>query len=116
MKKTCQLALVALTLAALAPAAYAQDKSANTGQGFTADAKAAGHDIAEGAKKVGHATKDAAVDIGHGARNVTRDIGHGAKKGWQATKKTVKRVFNKDGSSSGKSAGTPTPSTSGNPQ
>lgn len=123
MKKACQLALLALTLSALAPAAYAQDASANTGQGFKADAKAAGHDIAEGAKKVGHATKDAAVDVGHGARdvtrdighgtrNVTRDIGHGAKKGWQSTKKTVKRVFGKDGSSTGKS--TATPSTTGN--
>lgn len=111
MKKACQLALLALTLSALAPATYAQDTSANTGQGFKADAKAAGHDIAEGAKKVGHATKDAAVDVGHGARDVTRDIGHGAKKGWHATKDTVKRVFNKDGSSSGKS--TATPSTTG---
>jgi hypothetical protein len=112
MKKTCQLALLALTLSALAPAAYAQDKAANTGQGFTADAKAAGHDVAEGAKKVGHATKDAAVDVGHGARDVTRDIGHGAKKGWQSTKKTVKRVFNKDGSGSSSAA---TPSTTGKP-
>ena len=115
MKKACQLALLALTLSALAPAAYAQDTSANTGQGFKADAKAAGHDIAEGAKKVGHATKDAAVDVGHGARDVTRDIGHGAKKGWHATKKTVKGVFNKDGSGSSKSTAAPTPSTTGKP-
>ena len=113
MKKACQLALLALTLSALAPAAYVQDTSVNTGQGFKADAKAAGHDIANGAKKVGHATKDAAVDVGHGAKNVGHEIGQGAKKGWHATKKTVKRVFNKDGSSTGKS--TATPSTTGNP-
>ncbi|HEX7748222.1 MAG TPA: hypothetical protein VF445_05665 [Bordetella sp.] len=114
MKKACQLALLAFTLSALAPAAYAQDTSANTGQGFKADAKAAGHDIAEGAKKVGHATKDAAVDIGHGARDVGHKVGEGAKKGWHATKKTVKRVFDKDGSGSSKSSATP--STTGNQQ
>jgi hypothetical protein len=113
MKKACQLALLALTLSALAPAAYAQDKAANTGQGIGADAKAAGHDIAEGAKKGWNATKDAAVDVGHGAKDVGHEVGQGAKKGWHATKKTVKRVFNKDGSSSGKSTATPTPSTTG---
>ena len=96
MKKLCQLALLVLTLAAIAPAAYAEDLSANTGQGFTADAKAAGHDVAQGAKKVGHATKNAAVDVGHGAKKVGHKVANATRKGWDATKNTTKRVFHKD--------------------
>ena len=127
MKKTYQLTLAAIMLAAFSHMASAdtstvgQDVKSDAqtaghdiangtkevGHGIANGAKAVGHGVAHGAKSVGHATKKAAVTVGHGAKEVGHDIGHGAKevghgvatttrKGWDATKDTVKGVFHKD--------------------
>ncbi|NIE68233.1 hypothetical protein [Burkholderia sp. Ax-1719] len=55
------------------------------------DSKEAAHKTGEAARDFGHATAHAAKTVGHG-------IAHASREGWDATKRTTKRVFHKDGS------------------
>jgi hypothetical protein len=54
------------------------------------------HDSKEAAVKTGHAARD----FGHATANAARTVGHGiahvSREGWDATKRTTKRVFHKD--------------------
>jgi hypothetical protein len=54
------------------------------------DSKTAAHKTGEAARDFGHATAHAAKTVGHG-------IAHASREGWDATKRTTKRVFHKDG-------------------
>jgi hypothetical protein len=53
------------------------------------DSKEAAHKTGEAARGFGHATASAAKSVGHG-------IAHASREGWDATKRTTKRVFHKD--------------------
>ncbi len=59
-------------------------------------------DIKHDSKEAAHKTGEAARDFGHATANAARTVGHGiahtSREGWEATKRTTKRVFHKDGS------------------
>ena len=87
--KTCQWLLTAMLLGTLNSAAHADLHE------IKEDIK---HDSKEAATKTGHAARD----FGHATANAARTIGHGiahvSREGYDATKRTAKRVFHKDGS------------------
>lgn len=95
MKRGTFLSIAAVVLLTSTGAASAQPQS--TKQAIKHDAKAAGHDIADGARDVGHATRKVAIKVGHGARDAGHGIAKGAREGWDATKKGFKEVFHKGG-------------------
>ncbi len=85
------LALAALLLgfAFVSPAAHADLHEVK--ENIKHDSKEAAHKTGEAARDFGHATAHAAKTVGHG-------IAHASREGWEATKRTTKRVFHKDGS------------------
>ncbi|WP_175906139.1 hypothetical protein [Burkholderia seminalis] len=94
--KVRQFIGIALVLALISPIAQA-DLSA-VKQDLKRDSKEAAHKTGEAARSFGHATASAAKAVGHG-------VAHASREGWDATKRTTKRIFHKrdPGESSGKS-------------
>ncbi|MCA7954419.1 hypothetical protein LGM43_29555 [Burkholderia seminalis] len=94
--KVRQFIGIALVLALISPIAQA-DLSAVT-QDLKRDSKEAAHKTGEAARSFGHATASAAKAVGHG-------VAHASREGWDATKRTTKRILHKrdSGESSGKS-------------
>lgn len=94
--KVRQFIGIALVLALISPIAQA-DLSA-VKQDIKRDSKEAAHKTGEAARSFGHATASAAKAVGHG-------VAHASREGWDATKRTTKRIFHKrdPGASSGKS-------------
>ncbi|KVU06734.1 hypothetical protein WK62_10535 [Burkholderia ubonensis] len=91
-----QFIFAALVFATVCPAAHADLSEVK--QDIKRDSKEAAHKTGEAAHKTGeaarsfgHATASAAKAVGHG-------VAHASREGWDATKRTTKRVFHKDGS------------------
>ncbi|HEB3531033.1 TPA: hypothetical protein RZC51_002540 [Burkholderia cenocepacia] len=83
-----------LVLALLGPLAHADMSEVK--QDIKRDSKEAAHKTGDAARSFGHATASAAKAIGHG-------VAHASREGWEATKRTTKRIFHKN--DSGESAG-----------
>ncbi|AZQ52289.1 hypothetical protein [Burkholderia cenocepacia] len=92
--KVRQFIGAALVLALLSPLAHADMSEVK--QDIKRDSKEAAHKTGEAARSFGHATASAAKAVGHG-------VAHASREGWDATKRTTKRVFHK--SDSGEPAG-----------
>jgi hypothetical protein len=88
--KTRQFILTALLLGMVSSAAYADLHDVK--ENIKHDSKEAAHATGNAAREFGHATAHAAKTVGHG-------IAHASREGWDATKRTTKRVFHKDESS-----------------
>ncbi|WP_321842630.1 hypothetical protein [Paraburkholderia bannensis] len=80
--------LAALLLGLASSAAHADMHEVK--ENIKHDSKEAAHKTGEAARDFGHATANAARTVGHG-------IAHTSREGWEATKRTTKRVFHKDG-------------------
>ena len=83
-----------LVLSLLGPLAHADMSEVK--QDIKRDSKEAAHKTGEAARSFGHATASAAKAVGHG-------VAHASREGWEATKRTTKRIFHKN--DSGESAG-----------
>ncbi|MDN7431200.1 hypothetical protein CFB89_14400 [Burkholderia sp. AU16741] len=92
--KVRQFIGAALVLALLSPLAHADMSEVK--QDIKRDSKEAAHKTGEAARSFGHATASAAKAVGHGVAHVSRE-------GWDATKRTTKRIFHKN--DAGESAG-----------
>ncbi|HHL4083105.1 MULTISPECIES: hypothetical protein [unclassified Burkholderia] len=92
--KVRQFIGAALVLALLSPLAHADMSEVK--QDIKRDSKEAAHKTGEAARSFGHATASAAKAVGHG-------VAHASREGWEATKRTTKRIFHKN--DSGESAG-----------
>ncbi|MGK8203937.1 hypothetical protein ACRS8P_14965 [Burkholderia cenocepacia] len=79
----------ALVLALISPLAHADLSEVK--QDIKRDSKEAAHKTGEAARSFGHATASAAKTVGHG-------IAHASREGWDATKRTTKRIFHKNDS------------------
>ncbi|KWF69638.1 hypothetical protein [Burkholderia pseudomultivorans] len=79
----------ALVLALISPLAHADMSEVK--QDIKRDSKEAAHKTGEAARSFGHATASAAKTVGHG-------IAHASREGWDATKRTTKRIFHKNDS------------------
>ncbi|KWF26217.1 hypothetical protein [Burkholderia pseudomultivorans] len=77
----------ALMLALISPIAHADMSEVK--QDIKRDSKEAAHKTGEAARSFGHATASAAKTVGHG-------IAHASREGWDATKRTTKRIFHKN--------------------
>jgi hypothetical protein len=86
MKKR-QFALAAIVLATLSPLAHADLHE--TKETIKRDTKEAATKTGHAARDFGHATATAAKTVGHGIAHVSRE-------GYEATKRTTKRIFHKD--------------------
>ena len=95
MKRTCRIVLAALTLAAFSHTANADLEE--TRQDIKRNAKSAGKAVGHGAVEFGHAVRDAAIEVGHRARDAGRAVGGASREGWEATKRTTRQIFGKDG-------------------
>ncbi|WP_201752249.1 hypothetical protein [Burkholderia pyrrocinia] len=78
-----------LVLALISPIAHADMSEVK--QDIKRDSKEAAHKTGEAARSFGHATASAAKTVGHG-------VAHASREGWDATKRTTKRVFHKNDS------------------
>ncbi|WP_241303639.1 hypothetical protein [Burkholderia stabilis] len=87
--KVRQIIGAALVLALLSPIAHADMSEVK--QDIKRDSKEAAHKTGEAARSFGHATASAAKAVGHG-------VAHASREGWDATKRTTKRIFHKNGS------------------
>ncbi|QBR03323.1 hypothetical protein [Paraburkholderia pallida] len=85
-----QFVLAALLLGTMSSAAYADLHEVK--EDIKRDSKEAAAKTGHAARDFGHATAHAAKTVGHGIANASRE-------GWDATKRTTKRVFHKDESS-----------------
>ncbi|MBN3793107.1 hypothetical protein [Burkholderia sp. Ac-20353] len=92
--KSRQFIYSALVLALISPIAHADMSEVK--QDIKRDSKEAAHKTGEAARSFGHATASAAKTVGHG-------IAHASREGWDATKRTTKRVFHKSDTSDKKS-------------
>ncbi|EKS9799616.1 MULTISPECIES: hypothetical protein [Burkholderia] len=94
--KVRQFIGTALVLALISPIAHADMSEVK--QDIKRDSKEAAHKTGEAARSFGHATASAAKAVGHG-------VAHASREGWDATKRTTKRIFHKNdsGESGGKS-------------
>jgi hypothetical protein len=88
--KTRQFILTALLLGMVSSAAYADLHEVKEN---------IKHDSKEAATATGHAARDFGHATAHAAKTVGHDIAHVSREGWEATKRTTKRVFHKDDSS-----------------
>lgn len=88
--KARQFICTAFVVALISPIAHADMSEVK--QDIKRDSKAAAHKTGEAARSFGHATASAAKTVGHG-------IAHASREGWDATKRTTKRIFHKNGSS-----------------
>ncbi len=88
--KVRQFIGAALVLALLSPLAHADMSEVK--QDIKRDSKEAAHKTGEAARSFGHATASAAKAVGHG-------VAHASREGWEATKRTTKRVFHKNDAS-----------------
>ncbi|MGU7775320.1 hypothetical protein ACV229_34775 [Burkholderia sp. MR1-5-21] len=85
-----QFICTAFILALISPIAHADMSEVK--QDIKRDSKEAAHKTGEAARSFGHATASAAKTVGHG-------VAHASREGWDATKRTTKRVFHKDSKS-----------------
>ncbi|KVH64928.1 hypothetical protein WS89_03525 [Burkholderia sp. MSMB1072] len=92
--KVRQFIGAALVSALLSPLAHADMSEVK--QDIKRDSKEAAHKTGDAARSFGHATASAAKAVGHG-------VAHASREGWEATKRTTKRIFHKN--DSGESAG-----------
>ena len=90
--KVRQFISTALVLALISPLAHADMSEVK--QDIKRDSKEAAHKTGEAARDFGHATASAAKTVGHG-------IAHASREGWDAAKRTTKRIFHKDDSGNG---------------
>ncbi len=90
--KARQFISTALVLALISPIAHADMSEVK--QDIKRDSKEAAHKTGEVARGFGHATASAAKTVGHG-------IAHASREGWDATKRTTKRIFHKSDSGDG---------------
>ncbi|MCA8090685.1 hypothetical protein LGM65_07220 [Burkholderia anthina] len=90
--KARQFISTALVLALISPIAHADMSEVK--QDIKRDSKEAAHKTGEVARGFGHATASAAKTVGHG-------IAHASREGWDATKRTTKRIFHKSDSGEG---------------
>ena len=90
--KARQFICTAFVLALLSPIAHADMSEVK--QDIKRDSKEAAHKTGEAARGFGHATASAAKTVGHG-------IAHASREGWNATKRTTKRIFHKNDSGAG---------------
>lgn len=90
--KARQFIYTAFVLALISPIAHADMSEVK--QDIKRDSKEAAHKTGEAARSFGHATASAAKTVGHG-------IAHASREGWDATKRTTKRIFHKNDSGEG---------------
>jgi hypothetical protein len=94
--KARQFICTAIVLALISPIAHADMSEVK--QDIKRDSKEAAHKTGEAARSFGHATASAAKTVGHGIAHVSRE-------GWDATKRTTKRIFHKNDSGEGAQKG-----------
>ncbi|AOK05367.1 hypothetical protein LGM90_23305 [Burkholderia sp. AU28942] len=93
--KARQFIRTAFVLALISPIAHADmSDMSEVKQDIKRDSKEAAHKTGEAARSFGHATASAAKAVGHG-------IAHASREGWDATKRTTKRIFHKNDSGDG---------------
>jgi len=103
---------VALMLAGLPAATFAQDESKaqpgkverakediksgarQAGREVKETAKTAGHEVKEGAKTAGHEVKEGAKEVGAGAKRGWHELKHGAAESWRSVKNFFSRLWN----------------------
>ncbi|KVE01590.1 hypothetical protein WI91_01955 [Burkholderia vietnamiensis] len=85
--KARKFVCTAFVVALISPIAHADMSEVK--QDIKRDSKEAAHKTGEAARSFGHATASAAKAVGHG-------IAHASREGWDATKRTTKRVFHKN--------------------
>jgi len=90
--KARQFICTAFVLALISPIAHADMSEVK--QDIKRDSKEAAHKTGEAARSFGHATASAAKTVGHG-------VAHASREGWNATKRTTKRIFHKNDSGEG---------------